>query len=349
MSGSAGRSTWWTMKRLAKRLMPESAIAWLRDREAAAGLRLETGLQMRRFARGYSRRGSRERARLESRVVYFTHQIEKGLSHAHMRYGFGMPALSQMIPLLVRLRAMGHGDGPGAVQAMAMDALGEYRARHEAAGYDLGYLRRLLPADMWDELGRPGGAHGGSVAVTAASKAGNRYKTFAQLSEGRRSIREFADRPVSFDEIRPAIDAAMRTPSVCNRQPTRLCVVTDRDVIARALPIQGGYRGYAAPPALILVTADNQAFMNQNERNEGFVDGGMFAMSLLLALEAEGLAACPLNTMLPARRDAATRRLLGVPDSEFLVMYIAVGHFPDETRTCRSHRFAAGDVTRVIA
>ena len=62
----------------------------------------------------------------------------------------------------------------------------------------------------------------------------------------------------------------------------------------KALKIQGGFLGYAMPPVLLLVTSDIRAFMNNGERNEPFVDGGLFSMSLLYALEAYGLAACPL-------------------------------------------------------
>lgn len=64
------------------------------------------------------------------------------------------------------------------------------------------------------------------------------------------------------------------------------------------------------PRSSVASTADNQAFMNQDERNEGYTDGGLFGMSLRLALEEQQLAACPLNTMLPMKRDEATRKLL---------------------------------------
>lgn len=81
------------------------------------------------------------------------------------------------------------------------------------------------------------------------------------------------------------------------------------------------------PPVLLLVTSDIRAFMNNGERNEPFVDGGLFSMSLLYALEAYGLAACPLNAMFNLSQDRQTRELLDIPDYEFPVMYIAVGNF----------------------
>ena len=145
------------------------------------------------------------------------------------------------------------------------------------------------------------------------------------------------------------VRVAMRTPSVCNRQPTRVHIITDAELIKKAMPLQGGFRGYPMPPALVLITGDNQTMMNQDERNECYTDGGLFGMSLLLALEEQQIAACPLNTMLPMKRDEATRELLHIPDSEFLVMYIAVGHFRDEVKTCKSQRFSADEIVTVHA
>lgn len=93
------------------------------------------------------------------------------------------------------------------------------------------------------------------------------------------------------------------------------------------------------PPVLLLVTSDIRAFMNNGERNEPFVDGGLFSMSLLYALEAYGLAACPLNAMFNLSQDRQTRELLDIPDYEFPVMYIAVGNFPESVPVCYSTRY----------
>lgn len=337
------------MKNMLKKLTPEPIIARLRGVESDLKLFHETMRQMRRFRRSYARRGSTGQKQVESRLIFFTHQIEKGLSHEHFRYGFGKTVLEQFAPLLKQLKNMDADVQSNPVWTSAIDALHEYRVKHEQAGKDVSSVRMLFDPTIWDAIGDADGKHGGVLVMKAADKSNNMSKTFRELSESRHSLREFSDRPVSADAITQCIDVAMRTPSVCNRQPTRVHVITNPEIIAKAMPLQGGYRGYAMPPALVLITADNRAFMSQDERNEGFVDGGLFGMSLLLALEEAGLAACPLNTMLPARRDDATRRLLHIPDSEFLVMYIAVGHFLPESKTCHSQRFSASDITTVIA
>lgn len=161
---------------------------------------------------------------------------------------------------------------------------------------------------------------------------------FIQRAQNRYSVREYASKPVSQDLLDKVYEVSMKTPSVCNRQATRVYQITDPEKIATALKIQGGFNGYGMPPVLLLITSDIRAFMNNNERNEPFVDGGLFSMSLLYALEAYGLAACPLNAMFSLSQDRRTRALLNIPDYELPVMYIAVGNFPESVPVCRSTR-----------
>jgi nitroreductase len=62
------------------------------------------------------------------------------------------------------------------------------------------------------------------------------------------------------------------------------------------------------------------------ERYQGWIDGGLFAMTLALALHARGLGACFLNWSVPSARDKQLRRLIGIPDSELVITMMACGH-----------------------
>lgn len=339
------------MKKLLKRLLPMIFIDEIRDVQSEVRLFRESENQRKRFLRNYSRRSCKKIPQIESRIIFFTHQIEKGLSHSDFRYGFGRGVMIQLSAMLQRLQKADTDYSHNSVYMNAIAALSEYRRRHEAAEYDIDFMAQIFPSDIWTQVGKLPDCdypNGGSLVIRAADKPDGLADAFVKLSETRHSIREFSDEPVTKKQILTAVSMAMRTPTVCNRQSTRLHVMLDGKLIKQALELQGGFKGFTTPPALILVTADNQAFMNPDERNEGFVDGGLFGMSLLYALEASGLAACPLNTMLPSKRDNATRDLLHIPDSEFLVMYIAVGHFLPEVRTCVSKRFNAEDILTFV-
>ena len=304
--------------------------------------------QAHRYNKAYAKYDSRGVQQITARMVFFTHQIEKGLSHTNFRYGFGHKPLQYLNHAMERYRQANPEYMQSIMYQSALAALHEYRQRHEGHEAEFEYAKNLFPSSIWEEVVQFSLHEAGSIAVTSASKEDNGTLPFSELSEHRHSIREYSDEPVTLDELMPTIELAMRTPSVCNRQPSRVRVILDSDTIEQALRIQGGFGGYPIPPALILITADNRSFMTPQEHNEGFTDGGLFGMSLLLALEEAQLAACPLNTMFRPKAEKATRKLLDIPECENLVMYIAVGHFPESVKTCRSERLLAEDITTVI-
>lgn len=301
-----------------------------------------------RFNKYYARYESKDAVQMAARLTFFTHQIEKGLSHQNFRYGFGRRPLQYLAELLPRYVASVPQYDQDVVYLSAIAALHEYIEKHEGHDSDIEYVKQLFASQLWEAIVQSTSDCGGSIIVTAESKRNNKTKTYTELAEGRHSIREYSDVPVSYDELKPALQSAMRTPSVCNRQPARVHVVLDSVVIEKALKIQAGFNGYSIPPALILITADTRVFMSQQEHNEGYTDGGLFGMSLLLALEEQQLAACPLNTMFRASAEKKTRQLLHIPDYENLVMYVAVGHFPKEIRTCCSSRKSYTEITTVM-
>ena len=291
-----------------------------------------------------SREDSIDQVRIETRLTFDTHRLEKGLSHTHFRFGFGKAVLAELAKRLELLKRTDsqYTENPKYIQALA--AIGEYRRRHESAGYDLSAVQSLFPTDVWESSLKVDSACAGSIIIRRESKKNNITLPFEQLAERRHAVREYDGTPVAQDLLNHAYRIAMTTPSVCNRQATRIHQIDDPQLVADALRIQGGFNGYDMPPVLLLVTSDIRAFMNGNERNEPFTDGGLFAMNLLLALEACGLAACPLNVMFSFLQGEQTRSLLNLPDNEFLIMYIAVGNFLEQVPVCRSTRLNPQDI-----
>ena len=56
------------------------------------------------------------------------------------------------------------------------------------------------------------------------------------------------------------------------------------------------------------------------ERNQGWIDGGMFAMSLIYAFHALGIGTCCLNWAVDSRTDRTLRSVVSMPDHEAVIM-----------------------------
>ena len=300
-------------------------------------------LQTKRFNQYYTR-GYRTKDSVEVLITFYSHQIEKGLSHTNLRKGFGRRPLTNLAKAMNRFISQSNDKGGSTPYQSALAVLGEYVAVHRDCPEALDYINKLFSKETILEATAARRENGGSMVIRRQDAARYSELSFSDLVASRHSVREYSSDPISYEEIVPIIEEAIGCPSACNRQPYRVRILTDRETIARALELQGGFGGYDCPPALVLITFDCRSFVGPHERNEGYIDAGMFAMTLLYALEEHNLAACPLNTMMRRRKECATRTLLRIKESELLVLYIAIGRFPNEIKTCRSRRFSVEDI-----
>lgn len=157
-------------------------------------------------------------------------------------------SFNELPTLLTRLEQADLNFANNTVYKESLAALHEYMQRHLDAEKDISWQQSLFTTDQWQHIMNAESNDGGSISIRKSDKLNNKDLSFAALSENRHSVREFADEPVSLDELNQAIQMAMRTPSVCNRQPTRVHVILDKEVIAKALHIQGGVNGYQPLP-----------------------------------------------------------------------------------------------------
>jgi nitroreductase len=294
-----------------------------------------------RFVKSYAQNmASRNIGNARALMMYHSHGVEKGLSHADFRPGFGKIAIPSLAVEMNKWVSTG-GKTDDSFFAIAASVMHCYFERHKALAVDVAAFWNLFSAPVQQAIASADDNKGGVLEAGTERDSGLdfvRDRNFQDVVFARRSVREFAERQVSDEDIYRAIHIAKQAPSVCNRQPVRVHVFKTPGTIQKALDLQGGFKGYKLPPMLMLVTSDLSAFVAAVERNQAYIDGGLFAMLLLLALEQVGLGACALNAMLSAERDEAAHKLLNIPSSEVLITFIACGHAKSGILTPRSTR-----------
>lgn len=301
-----------------------------------------------RFVKAHAEAG-RSVTSARARIMFHAHAIEKGLSRLDFRGGFGkisVPALAREMGAWLQAGR----DPQDAYFRTAAAVMQAYFERHRQIDVDVSAFRALFAAPVLAQIEAAGTAEGGVLAAAADREPVpevNADNRFLDVVYGRRSIRDFTADPVSDEDLRRAVQLAMQSPSVCNRQAGRVHVFSDPLRIQAAIDIQGGFGGYNTPPRLLLVTADLNAFLFASERNQAFVDGGLFMMGLLLGLQHVGLGGCPLNTAMNTQRETELRKLLDIPESEVFISFVAAGHYDPAILTPRSRRVGVEQVMRL--
>lgn len=287
------------------------------------------------------------REKLQSLIIIRYHGIEKGLSLPQPRPGFGRDKIAQLIEML-RTYIDNYGADHSTLTALnALDAYLEFNAK---AGVQDETLRATVEelARRAAEFPRPeGDLTAGCRELTEATVRQAGQAPFEEFMASRCTVRQFSDDPVDPEVLRAAVRIAQKTPSVCNRQPWRAWVVNDAAKIKRILEIGGGARGFEDQMKVILVvTSDLASFQSPGERNQCWIDGGMFGMALIQALHAQGLASCCMNWSKTQDIDRRLRQLVAIPDSESIIFLLGVGHPREEFLVAASARKPVDEVLR---
>jgi nitroreductase len=275
-----------------------------------------------------------------ARMIFHAHAIEKGLSRSDFRAGFGKIAVPGLAKEMNAWLAAGRDLDDPFLQSSAA-VMKTYFDRHDSLKADVSHYRQLFSEASQDVIDNITHQEGGVVPADQIREIASETDTnrsFIDVMYGRRSVREFTPEPVDDADIARAVQIAMQAPSVCNRQGARVHQFEDPRIIKSVLDIQGGFSGYKMPPRLLLVTADLDAFLFAPERNQPFVDGGLFMMSLLLGLTQVGLGSCSLNTAMGTEKETAIRKIIDIPDHEVFISFVAVGHYDQKVLVPRSKR-----------
>jgi len=163
-----------------------------------------------------------------------------------------------------------------------------------------------------------------------------------EAMRGRRSVREYADKPLGRDEIRFVIEAATQAPSAMNRQGWIFVVVTDRERMrrwsdrAKVLMLEAlcgqpklealrehlvlpAFNVFYDAPALIVVATDSTDSM-------GIQDCCLAGQNLMLAAHSRGLGTCWIGLAQAWLAREEAKKELGLPADCQAVAAVILGY-----------------------
>lgn len=275
-------------------------------------------------------------------IRIFIHYLEGGMAFPDVRLGYGQDKAKSVMK---KLRAYYDDFGADETVAWAMATLDAYFSYHRERNFDLSALAAdfsdLKAVVSLDALASAGGAE----HVTAAQIRAASMIDFEAFMQHRHSVRQYASGPVDDETIAGIVRNAQQCPSVCNRQSCKVYAINDVELVQRALTYQAGNAGFRQEIQTVFVVTSNMSEMNLiGERYQGWIDGGIFAMTLALAIHAQGLGACFLNWSVEPQQDRALRHHLGIPDDELVITMMSAGHLKDAFSVPVSHRKPLKDV-----
>jgi hypothetical protein len=270
--------------------------------------------------------------KIEGKIIAHYHVIEKGFSFKDTKIGFAKPVVKDLISLLKQYTSYKYSSIPNQINH-ALDLINRYIIFHKENNYDISdieiHYENLLSCFSARDTNR---SDLGTKYLNSFEYKEYGRSDFKRLMEGRLTTRQFKGDHVAEDLITEILDIAKNTPSACNRQPVKVHVFNGLNDVNNILKFQSGNRGFGDKiPALFIVSFDIGLYEGSFERSQGYVDGGLFCMSLMNAIHYCGLGYVALNWCSKRAQDLSLRNNVdGFGCNESIVMLIGFGE-PDDT------------------
>lgn len=288
------------------------------------------------------------RAERAARIVLFYHQVEKGLSLAQPRPGFGMTVIPRLLDDVEAYVAAYGVEAPATTAMAALRSYVEFNERHGVAADKVKQRLEAIQRKFGISSEVASRWTGGTREVDREAISTARAGSFTAFFESRHSVRQFVGGSIPESDIHNAVALSQKSPSVCNRQCWKVHAFSNPAEVKHLLEIQSGSRGFSENVSTVLViTAELGNFLDVAERYQAWIDGGMFAMSLCLALHEQGYGTCCLNWSKERHTDRHMHSAAAIPESEQIIMLLAVGHIPERFEVARSYRPPVEECLRI--
>lgn len=279
-------------------------------------------------------------------IIRRYHSLEKGLTMPEMKLGFGIDVAKRLITdCILFISEFGKEDEQ---LRHAIAVVQEYKLYHEAQGFKLDNSILSLISSLQDQIAEEvSPSH--QRLISKAEYFRESESSFLKFSNSRLSVRHYSDIVIPENLIIDAIELSTNAPSACNRQAWRTYLYVNRDQIQQILKVQGGNRGFGhLADKLVIITSEVGVFTGISERNQAFIDGGIFAMNLLYALHYKRIAACILNCSATPEKDLKLRELTGIKNSEVFIAMISCGNVPEQFKVPLSKRYSVSNIVHVV-
>lgn len=273
-------------------------------------------------------------------ILMLTHAIEKGFSLKNVRVDFGVAKMKTLVNLLSNyIKKYGYDDNLR-VPFSLIFAYQKFREDHHNMTDELRTL--FLNADsLVAQTGHQRSEYtlAGTITVKRQEMINLENAGFEVLSNKRHAVRNFesfggADLDGS---LREAINMAKYAPSACNRQAYRVHVYKGEEK-TRVLKAQGSAGPFSEDAEMaIIITGDMNRYYSF-EQHLMYVDASLFAMSLMNALTAKGIANIPLTQCIKRKVLNQIKKKFNIPKNEMPIIMLAIGQYPEEVKVARSER-----------
>ncbi len=292
---------------------------------------------------------NRDRERyLRLRIIVESHVIEKGLSHNHLRAGFGKDRVEDLCNKVEEYTQMPTYDK--FVVENALQLIIKYHDMNKKLNYDdSAYVKKSILNVNHVSKSIDNGVKNYNLSNVFEIINKSNFSRFAQSRSSVR-IYDYKCEKINRQVILECIRIAQTAPNACNRQAVRVHIVSNSEYFEEIERLQLGCKGFGKNVSLFAFISVDIGLYECSETELPCFDAGLFTMNLIYALHEKGLFSCVLNASFPGKADRRIREIANVSENEEIKGLLAV-YKVDFTKSIKvpvSARRSAEDITFFI-
>ena len=325
-----------------KKLLPTPIVNFLREKKLYCMAIFSHRYSIYRESKYSSNINTDMETRLTGLMI-LSHVLEKGITMPDRRMGFGYARVREVIDKCSKC-IQDFGPNHLEIQATLCD-LKQYIEIHDDAHYS-------LPDDITNGVHNLMNylcIHDENCYQESAIRFFKPVSSFEELARSRKTIRSFSSKEVDNEMLLKAISLAQTAPSACNRQATRVKIISNKKIIEHICDnIQNGSRGFGKTANKWLLITSIQGAWQYKNTSASYLDAGIFTMNLLYSLHYYGIGACTLNSYMKPSKQKELQKLLGYPESEIPIVFIAIGIPTESFMIAKSRRLPLEEIVNEI-
>lgn len=278
--------------------------------------------------------GTSEWRKIEPVIHIGIHALEKGMSIGNVKVGFGKEKFYSLLNELQHYINIG---GSRQFVEEASSVLSQYITFNRNLGADMNDIE-IRFNNFIEKNGLSISDFGGIIKLRKEDIQIASQADFAKLSQSRFSVRDFGNKPISIENIKNALKMCEKTPSACNRQSWRIHIYSNAEYRTKLFTLQGGNKGFMEDMQYAILICGDMNRYRFYELSQVYVDGGLYAMNLMYALNYNGIASIPLTMSKRMRHTIRIQKAMNIPSNELPILLIGVGSYKDEFKVAKSNR-----------
>jgi nitroreductase len=275
----------------------------------------------------------------EAKIILYYHSVEKGLLYEKIRPRFAQERIKNL-HVFLNDRTVIKKSNLSQIR-VAYQVMCEYYEFHLKIDVKIDDYFNQEQYDSYKNilLNKYDKSFSGAIEYKKDDFYKHNQSNFYDFSSSRKSIRDFTGEIIDAAIIEKAISLALNSPSVCNRQSSKVYLLQDKVKIDKILSIQNGFTGHTENvKQLLIVSSDRNYFFSIGERNQLYIDGGIFLMNLLYCLHFYKIANCPANWGKTYKDETKLANVIDIPTSEKIICMIPIGIANEDFKITLSQR-----------